>query len=121
VYGGDGNDQINGGAGNDTIRGEKDSDRLNGGSGDDILIGGAGPDIFVFSQLVIAGQDTIRDFEDGKDKIEIVLPGNATDQQKFNKLDITSYANGTQIKISNAIILLEDVTVNQISIDDFVF
>lgn len=121
VYGGDGNDQINGGEGNDTIRGEKDSDRLNGGSGDDLLIGDSGPDVFVFSQLVTAGRDTIRDFENGKDTLEISMPGNATDQQKYAKLDISSYANGTQIKISEATILLEGIDPNQITIDDFIF
>ncbi len=56
----DGDDTIDGGAGDDTIYGE---------GGDDQLWGGTGNDTFVFNKD--SGNDTINDFEIGKDKISI--------------------------------------------------
>jgi Ca2+-binding RTX toxin-like protein len=67
ITGGEGLDglirlRLDGGAGNDTIE---------GGDGDDLMIGGAGADTFVFGE----GADRIADFQDGTDRIELVVPG----------------------------------------------
>jgi Ca2+-binding RTX toxin-like protein len=72
-------DTLNGGRGNDFLRGEAGNDILDGGSGRDILIGGAGADsltggtgrdtFVLYSQS--EGVDTITDFEDGFDLIDL--------------------------------------------------
>ena len=78
VFGDDGNDVIvsdagsdtlYGGAGNDTLRGEGDADTLYGGAGSDVLYGGDGADVFHFASG--SGEDTIADFEDGVDHIQL--------------------------------------------------
>ena len=65
VRGGDGNDSIDGGCGNDT---------LVGGRGDDILTGGGDADVFVFEDDRTRA-DTITNFEDGLDIIQIGFYG----------------------------------------------
>ena len=69
IYGGVGNDYLFGDAGNDRILGEHGNDYINGGEGNDYLIGGTGSDTFVFDSFI--GTDTIHDFEDGSDMIDI--------------------------------------------------
>ena len=93
LEGGDGNDHVYGHEGNDRLNGGKDNDYLNGGYGSDTLTGGAGrdlldglgmavqgrplrnhgrgdADVFVFDAG--HGDDTIRDFADGKDRINLL-------------------------------------------------
>jgi len=78
VFGGD--DALNGGAGDDLLYGDVRSafssasltggnDRLDGGTGIDTLTGGGGADVFVFAQGYET--DTIKDFEDGIDVVEL--------------------------------------------------
>ncbi len=88
IFGGDGNDKlfgsnsdddvIRGEADNDTIKGRGGDDDLDGGSGkdtitggrgDDKITGGGGDDVFVFAKN--QGSDTITDFQNGKDKIDL--------------------------------------------------
>lgn len=60
LVGNRGNDVISGGAGNDKLRGHK---------GEDVLTGGAGADKFEFRRS--DGTDTIRDFEDNIDSLDL--------------------------------------------------
>ena len=80
--GGNQEDALFGNAGNDTLIGDKGDDTLDGGAGDDditggkdndSLIGGAGNDIFRFRNG--EGQDTIADFTQGEDLIDIAMLG----------------------------------------------
>jgi len=69
-----GDDTLNGGEGNDRLKGGAGDDTLKGGSGDDVLKGGRGSDTFQFNPAnAQEGNDTIRDFEVGKDSIELNL------------------------------------------------
>jgi Ca2+-binding RTX toxin-like protein len=54
---------------NDTISGSNANEILNGASGNDILTGGAGSDNFVFR--LSSGNDTVTDFTNGQDTIDI--------------------------------------------------
>ena len=81
IFGGDGADTIRGGSGNDTLQGDGGNDTLRGGAGDDTLqgllgddklFGDAGTDTFQFLGVVF-GQDTIKDFEFGTDKLDMSL------------------------------------------------
>src|SRR5690606_12590334 len=78
LVGGGGNDTLNGGAGHDRLTGGGGHDRLTGGAGNDTLNGGAGndrltgnggKDIFVFGKG--GGNDTITDYADGIDRIDL--------------------------------------------------
>lgn len=76
---GAGDDRMRGGLGNDMLTGGTGEDTLSGGRGRDTLKGGSDADSFLFD--VAAGfknADTILDFEDGVDRIQMsrsVFPG----------------------------------------------
>jgi Ca2+-binding RTX toxin-like protein len=77
-----GNDTLNGLGGNDRLEGGDGGDKLFGGDGDDVLVGGtgqdtlnggAGADIFTFGPG--DGANTIADFQDGLDLIDVAAYG----------------------------------------------
>ncbi|HEX9858990.1 MAG TPA: calcium-binding protein, partial [Paracoccaceae bacterium] len=69
IIGNGGNNQLQGGAGNDVLRGAAGMDLLFGGKGNDMLTGGGGADRFVFNTG--DGHDTITDFQNGIDRIDL--------------------------------------------------
>jgi len=80
VSGGNGADSIEGGAGDDTLSGGAGNDTLVGGAGNDTLVGGAGSDIFVYRAASDSpASDTITDFTQGPDKIDLSALLGATD------------------------------------------
>ena len=87
--------------GNDRLLGGEGDDRLEDGADNDVLYGGSGDDTFVF--LAGHGTDTILDFTDGDDRIDL---------SAFS--DITSQGGGT--------IRLENTAVSDVDdADDFTF
>ena len=97
LYGLDGDDTINGGAGADVIFG-------NGGS--DIISGGAGADMFYFVQTD-TGTDTITDFENDVDKLNLQYLNFATAQDVLNAASssgadtVIDLGAGTSIVLQN--------------------
>ncbi len=69
LKGGGGADLLNGDSNHDDIDGGGGNDTLVGGSGNDSLTGGSGSDTFVFQN--VCHEDTITDFEDGVDFIDL--------------------------------------------------
>ena len=69
VYGHLGNDALAGRAGNDVLRGGAGRDALNGGLGNDALFGDANADRFIFG--ADGGRDTVRDFQDNVDTLDL--------------------------------------------------
>ncbi|GGA07995.1 calcium-binding protein [Neptunicoccus cionae] len=69
LNGGGGKDKLLGGGGKDDLRGGGGNDRLDGQKGNDTLRGDGGADTFVFAKK--GGHDTISDFQDDKDTIEL--------------------------------------------------
>ncbi len=69
IEGGRGDDNINGGAGDDLVCAGSGDDMINGGTGNDRLEGGSGDDIFVFEMGT--GQDTVLDFDSGRDELDL--------------------------------------------------
>ncbi len=61
--------RLSGGEGADTLSGGAGADILIGGAGSDVLTGGAGDDLFRFASG--DGADTIADFTDGEDRIDL--------------------------------------------------
>lgn len=73
VRGDGGNDIIKGGAGNDRVRGDAGNDTVDGGTGRDDYWGGLGQDVLVFARDGV--RDTIHDFENGLDKVDLTAFG----------------------------------------------
>ncbi|MFL0787749.1 MAG: hypothetical protein AB8A67_06540, partial [Prochlorococcus sp.] len=69
LFGDSGNDKLSGGTGNDKLYGGSGNDYLNGGTGSDTMHGGSGRDTFRVIKGV--GWDTITDFTDGQDRIQL--------------------------------------------------
>ena len=131
VYGGAGNDALGGNGadnvlfgagGNDVLFASGGNDDLYGGTGDDTLLGGGGADTFFLREG--EGVDTITDFQDGTDLIDVSAFG-FTDTAASN--DVTSQATVTQIGANVRIvfatgegIVLDDTTAAQVSDADFV-
>ena len=107
LRGGDGNDSLDGGGGNDT---------LDGGGGDDALWGDGGADTFVFS--FDFGRDTVGDFTNGEDKIDL---------QSFGRSLVFAKRVGddVQIDVSSAdgggTIVLEEFSIADLDASDFLF
>ena len=69
LFGNAGDDLLLGGDGTDRLSGSSGQDTLDGGAGADRLVGGAGEDVFLFANG--SGDDTIEDFVDGEDRIDL--------------------------------------------------
>ena len=119
VMGGEGNDTIDGGAGNDLLLGEEGDDTITGGAGDDVLIGGSGEDTFVFAAG--HGEDTIMDFTNGTDTIDLGaftgisqysdVSDNATQVGDDVVIDLSSFGGGT--------ITIENFALSDLDATDF--
>jgi Ca2+-binding RTX toxin-like protein len=110
VSGAGGEDDVDAGAGNDTIFSGNDSD-------DDRLTGGAGNDVFVFAG--VNADDTITDFEDGVDRIDL----RNYDVNDISDLTIRQDGANTVIEGYSGLssITLENFERTNLSDDDFVF
>lgn len=126
VFGGDGSDRVRGDGGNDQVFGGGGDDRVKGGAGDDTVDGGAGSDIYhgglgadVFVFEVDGAADRIKDFEDGVDLIDLSAFGVAD----ATALTLTQVSeNDVLIDLGNGdTIRVDDVTVAQLTDDDFLF
>ena len=127
LFGGRGDDTLYGGEGNDTLKGGTGADTLVAGSGDDMLYGGAGPDVLEsgagFDTFIFAsghGEDTIIDFRNGRDLIDI----SAFDLTGFDDLAISSGTEGVTIDLTEqggGTILLEDFPIANLDAGDFLF
>jgi len=139
LLGGNGDDRLVGGGGNDTLLGGNDedrliggagSDRLKGGAGDDLLKGGGGEDVLIGQagvDVLIGGgkqdtfvlskkgeMDTIRDFKNGQDVLDVK-------GARFRQLDIQQDGKDTLISVGKTeIALLTGIQASQIDIADFV-
>lgn len=99
LFGGNGADLLEGGNAGDTLNGENGADILNGNAGADIMTGGGGADTFVI--YADSSTDTITDFEDGTDLIDIDVA--------FAALTITDLGGGrVQVDHSGDTLIIED-------------
>ncbi len=114
VRGGNGADTIDGGGGDDRLNGGGGADTLRGNGGDDTLTGNGGADIFQFRAS--DRNDTINDFRQGQDKIQIQSGANS-----FDALDIQQ--DGRDVLIGFGAGQVRVVTDNVAAFDesDFIF
>lgn len=126
LLGGNGNDRLSGINGNDTLTGGPGRDTLSGGPGDDTLIGGPGPDTlsgglgrdtFVFAAAT--GKDTIEDFHDALDRLELkgfTFKTSAAALKLASQVgDDVVFTFGAQTKLT-----VEDVTIEALQDNVFV-
>lgn len=114
LEGGGGKDFLDGGRGQDVLDGSNGADTLVGGKGNDVLTGGGGLDTFRFTRG--DGRDTITDFDQFRDLIEII-----DGAESFDDLMITQAGDDVRIKFANVIITVEDQQVDDFTADDFIF
>ena len=113
---GEGDDVVDGGAGNDQILGGAGNDNLTGGAGRDTLTGGEGFDIFVIGPD--SGTDIVKDFNIAEDSIDVsAFEGAVT----YDDLEFVEVNRGLWVRAGESSILLENITLDQVSEDLFVF
>lgn len=124
LAGGSGNDRLSGGGGkdklfgddgNDVLKGQGKNDKLNGGLDDDLLIGGGGKDVYIFA--LDFGDDVIRRFDHGKDRIDLSQTG-----LKFEDIDISRDHGDTVITTSEGTITIDKLSGGKtVDEGDFLF
>jgi Ca2+-binding RTX toxin-like protein len=116
IYGGDGDDTIDAGGDNDLVYGGAGADYIIGGLGADTLYGDGGADRFVFAAG--SGADTIADFQDGVDRIDLYGYAGAT----FANTSIVQQGGNTLVTLTGGeTILLIGITATNITAGDFLF
>ena len=120
IFGGEGDDEIYGGDGGDLLMGEEGDDTLDGGADADVLVGGSGDDTFVFQ--ADHGNDTIKDFEDGNDTIDLTAFSSITG---FSQLTISDNDDGDAVidlsSFGGGEITLEGTSSSDLDASDFDF
>ena len=116
INAGSGDDTITGGDGDDTIKGGSGDDTITGGAGDDVVKGGSGDDVFVYG--LDHGTDTISDFTDGEDLIDLSRISGITG---FDDLTVTRDGSDTVIDTGEGTIRLENFDLDDLDADDFTF
>ena len=119
IYGGDASDGLYGGSGSDTLYGGADDDWLSGGTDNDALTGGEGADTYQFETE--NGQDTITDFTNGEDLIDL---REFTQITGFSDLTINSDGDDSVIDLTShngGSVRLQGVSISDLDAADFVF
>lgn len=115
VRGGTGKDTVFGGQGDDLVTGDAGADVLSGDLGEDTLVGGSGDDTFVFNVATIDEVDTITDFGNGDDSLQ--LTGFVEEDVSF----VVVEGSGVELFYQGELFaVLEDVTSFSIT-DDISF
>ncbi|MDG1371786.1 MAG: hypothetical protein P8Q48_16370 [Paracoccaceae bacterium] len=114
VKGGGGADVINGGGGDDFLRGGGGNDTITGKGGDDTLKGNGGADVFQFRAS--DRNDTILDFRQGQDLIEIQTGANS-----FAALDIEQDGQDVLIGFGTGQVRVVTDGVGAFDENDFIF
>ena len=113
-------DEYTGTAGAETLTGGAGDDTITGLGGDDTLTGGEGYDTFVFAAG--HGDDTVTDFTDGEDLIDLTAFTGIT---QFSDLTVTQEGSDVKIDLSGQTdggsITLQSVLLADIDENDFVF
>ena len=138
LEGGDGNDTLLGWAGDDTLEGGAGDDTLVGGDGDDTIAGGAGDDLLygdglrgdeidgvtdrdTFVYAPGGGNDTIMDFVDGEDVIDLTA---FTGISGLSDLSVQTGSNHVVIDLSGhggGTITLAHFDPSDLDEEDFIF
>ncbi|MCB1518308.1 MAG: calcium-binding protein [Hyphomicrobiaceae bacterium] len=115
-----GQDVLNGRAGDDILRGMDGKDELIAGKGTDTLTGGKGGDTFTFNKRW--DTNTIRDFENGKDLIDLSAFGYARKRDALAQFQEWGTANDNKVKFSDkgTVIKVKGVDLGDIGGSDII-
>ena len=91
LTGNSGDNELSGLAGDDTIIGGGGNDTIDGGTGDDLMTGGSGADRFIINAL--SGDDTITDFVEGTDVLDL----SAFSQSQIDAQDVSEDQDGNRV------------------------
>ncbi|MFO1185001.1 MAG: cadherin domain-containing protein [Bauldia sp.] len=117
ILGNDIANQLEGRGGNDAMNGGAGDDTLIGGDGNDSLTGGTGVDLFV--ETLGGGADTVLDFVQGTDKIDLTA---FTGIHGLGGLIISQVGANTLIDLGGGVtITLNNFTAANLAATDFVF
>ncbi|MBL3704832.1 hypothetical protein GI582_19205 [Sulfitobacter sp. BDSS02] len=108
LKGGKGVDVLNGEDGDDLLFGGRGRDTINGGAGSNHLTGGGGRDTFVFDAIGRGGENTVRDFTTGKDKIDLT---------GVSEFDLELKVNGTFAVSMATVISVQETDGTLIEVD----
>jgi len=120
LVGGEGRDILVGSAGNDKLWAGAGADRLTGGTGDDFLFGGGGSDVFVFNTFNSGEVDTIADFQDGVDMIEMSGVSGGFSALSISEVTVES-VDYVQVLYNGQTILISGVDITNLTEADFSF
>lgn len=116
--GGRGNDRLAGGADDDLLIGGVWRDKLIGGGGQDTLEGGVGVDTFILKR----GGDVVQDFTQGEDLINLRRITDITDFDDLRLNHLVAESENLQIVVGgNVIAVVNDLGLEQVAQDDFLF
>ncbi len=115
---GQGADILRGTDGVNDLRSYGGDDILEGRGGDDILTGGSGADQFIFSDGF--GDDIIRDFEAGQDRLDFSNLSDFTDAADV-LASATQLGNSVVIQAGDNSVTLQGVELSELNENDFVF
>lgn len=118
LHGGKGFDNIKGGEGNDRLWADGGGARMSGGADDDTLIGKFfAKDTFVFD-LVPFGNDRIKHFENGTDRIEIAT---YTGVESFDDIEVSQHGHSTWLGFAEGTVRIANFDASRIDANDFIF
>ena len=109
-----GNDWLEGFDGDDTLFGLDGDDVLIGGRGNDTLTGGLGFDIFRFKGS--DDRDTITDFEDGTDLIDLREMAGVS---AYGDLDLVEVGSDVEVRLGGATVVVQGFGLSAFSENDF--
>ena len=116
LIGDSGDNLFHGSGGNDTLEGGAGGDWLNGEAGEDLLTGGEDADTFVFG-----GGDTVTDFQDGSDLIDIQEDFGHINAVNFDtNVAIRQSGDDVEVQIGDAVLTLTGVSAADVTADDFI-
>jgi Ca2+-binding RTX toxin-like protein len=108
-------ENIKGSGMNDTIWGSDSANTIEGGSGWDTIWGGLGADWF--TSRIGGGNDTIKDYVDGTDKLRLLDTG-----ASFGSLTFADTANGATVTLSGSVLFtLTGINKSVLDSSDFLF
>ena len=109
-----------GAGGNDRLNGQAGSDTLSGGTGNDLLEGGADADVFKFNAG--DGTDSILDFEDGLDLIDVSSLGMTFADLRIVDSGLNTIIFYDEADLSNrGLVVVNNHQAADFTADDFIF
>ena len=115
LIGDDGDNGLSGNGGNDTLDGGAGDDWLDGQDGEDLLTGGEVSDTFVFGD-----GDTVTDFEDGSDQINLHNLGHINADNFETNVTIRQSGDDVEVQIGDAVLTLTGASAADITVEDFI-